>query len=94
MHIQVMALTRLSTEVFLFGKPAETLSTAKLPSKGDVLRLFHLHHLEENEGVNDSVRITVKAVSDIWQRVRTLTQRIDVSAVRSSFGSCSMNTFY
>jgi len=72
-----MAATRSAAEVWLVGKPTEQLSTARLPSKGDVLRRLLFHHLEEHQEVKASVRATTVAVLEVWERARIPTQRID-----------------
>lgn len=72
-----MATTRSAAEVWLVGKPSQTLSTARLPSRGDVLRRLLFHHIEEKQEVKKSIRATIEAVLVIWERGRIPTQRID-----------------
>lgn len=72
-----MTITRSAAEVWLLGKSTETLSTARLPTRGDVLRLLLFHHLEKNTDIKPSIRATAEAVLRIWERGRIPTQRID-----------------
>lgn len=69
--------TRASAEVWLIGKPTESLSSARLPTNGDVLRRFHYHHLEEKQSVKKSVKTTTELVLHIWERARIPTQNQD-----------------
>jgi len=77
LEIDNMATTRSSAEVWLVGKPTQTLSTARLPSRGDVLRRLLFHHIEEKQEVKKSIRATIEAVLVIWERGKIPTQRID-----------------
>lgn len=70
--------TRTSAAVWLIGKPTESLSFARLPTNGDVLKRFHFHHLEGNQNVKQRVKKTVELVLKIWERARIPTQRVDV----------------
>ena len=72
-----MTATRSSAEVWLVGKPTNVLSTARLPSQGDVLRMILYHHLEQHQEIKPSIRSTAEAVVNIWERGRIPTQRID-----------------
>ncbi|KAF0705549.1 Uncharacterized protein FWK35_00037982, partial [Aphis craccivora] len=69
--------TRTSATVWLIGKSTETLSYSRLPSKGDVLKQFHFHHIEKLQTVKKSIRTTVETVLEIWERARIPTRRID-----------------
>ena len=57
-----MATTRSSAVVWLVGKPTQTLSTARLPSRGDVLWRLLFHHIEEKQEVKKSIWATIEAV--------------------------------
>jgi len=69
--------TKTSARVWLIGKSTETLSYSRLPSKGDVLKQFHFHHIEKLQTVKKSIRTTVKSVLEFWERERIPTRRID-----------------
>ncbi|XP_050549011.1 uncharacterized protein LOC126910464 [Daktulosphaira vitifoliae] len=69
--------TRTSATVWLIGKPTETFSFARLPSKEDVLRFFHFHHLEKKQTFKKSIRSTAESVLEVWEKARIPTQRID-----------------
>jgi len=64
--------------VWLVGKPAEKLSTARLPSK-DVPRRLLFHHLEENQEVKMSVGASAAAVLEVWESAKIPTHRIDAA---------------
>lgn len=64
-HIQVMASTRSSAKVF--WKVSKNIFYCEAAIERGCTQIFHFHRLEENECINDSVRISVKAVFDILQ---------------------------
>ncbi|KAG0694546.1 hypothetical protein GWK47_027192 [Chionoecetes opilio] len=60
--------TRKQTEVWLLGHSVPTITGAKLPSRGDVLRRFFYAHKEEKKTVQQSA--AAKEVLDFWTRDR------------------------
>ncbi|KAG0713543.1 hypothetical protein GWK47_016000 [Chionoecetes opilio] len=63
--------TRKQTEVWLLGHSVPTTITgAKLPSRGDVLRRFFYAHKEEKKTVQQSAAEAAKEVLDFWTRAR------------------------
>lgn len=68
---------RSSPGTWLIGNQIERFSPARLPSKGDVLKLFNFYHLGEKRTERISIRETANAVIEIWERARLPTQRID-----------------
>ncbi|KAG0713118.1 hypothetical protein GWK47_016870 [Chionoecetes opilio] len=62
--------TRKQTEVWLLGHSVPTITGAKLPSRGDVLRLFFYAHKEERKTVQQSAAEAAKEVLDFWTRAR------------------------
>lgn len=69
--------TRSSSEVWLIGKPTESLSKARLPSKGDILQRLIFHHINNKLGLKKGIRATVEDVLEIWGMAKIPTQRID-----------------
>ncbi|KAG0728473.1 hypothetical protein GWK47_032385 [Chionoecetes opilio] len=67
--VQVMT-TRKQTEVWLLGHSVPTITGAKLPSRGDVLRQFFYAHKEEKKTVQQSAAEAAKDVLDFWTRAR------------------------
>ncbi|KAG0725940.1 Ras-related protein Rab-21 [Chionoecetes opilio] len=67
--LQVMT-TRKQTEVWLLGHSVPTITGAKLPSRGDVLRRFFYAHKEEKKTVQQSAAEAAKEVLDFWTRAR------------------------
>ncbi|KAG0715885.1 hypothetical protein GWK47_010896 [Chionoecetes opilio] len=65
--------TRKQTEVWLLGHSVPTITGAKLPSRGDVLRRFFYAHKEEKKTVQQSAAEAAKEVLDFWTRARILT---------------------
>ncbi|KAG0728230.1 hypothetical protein GWK47_032935 [Chionoecetes opilio] len=62
--------TRKQTEVWLLGHSVPTITGAKLPSRGDVLRRFFYAHKEEKKTVQQSAAEAAKEVLDFWTRAR------------------------
>ncbi|KAG0711038.1 hypothetical protein GWK47_021527 [Chionoecetes opilio] len=62
--------TRKQTEVGLLGHSVPTITGAKLPSRGDVLRQFFYAHKEEKKTVQQSAAEAAKEVLDFWTRAR------------------------
>lgn len=69
--------TRSSAAVWLVGKGTKLLSSSRLSTNGDVLRCLLFHHQEEHLNVNESIRLTIIELMEIWQKARIPTQRID-----------------
>ncbi|KAG0693144.1 hypothetical protein GWK47_014247 [Chionoecetes opilio] len=61
--------TRKQTEVWLLGHSVPTITGAKLPSRGDVLRRFFYAHKEEKTE-QQSAAEAAKEVLDFWTRAR------------------------
>ena len=65
-----MATLRKDDELYLLGHKKESLTGCKLPSNGDVLRVY-LHRMEQKGTVkHDAAVHTVKEVSDFWEKAR------------------------
>lgn len=65
-----MATLRTQDEVYLLGRKKQCLSGCKLPSNGDVLRVY-LHRMSEKGMVkHDAAVQTVKEIEDFWQKAR------------------------
>ncbi|KAG0721650.1 hypothetical protein GWK47_046059 [Chionoecetes opilio] len=62
--------TRKQTEVWLLGHSVPTITGAKLPSRGDVLRRFFYAHKEEKKTVQQSAAEAAKEVLDFRTRAR------------------------
>ncbi|KAG0710737.1 hypothetical protein GWK47_022207 [Chionoecetes opilio] len=62
--------TRKQTEVWLLDHSVPTITGAKLPSRGDVLRQFFYAHKEEKKTVQQSAAEAAKEVLDFWTRAR------------------------
>ncbi|KAG0699285.1 hypothetical protein GWK47_025831 [Chionoecetes opilio] len=62
--------TRKQTEVWLLGHSVPNITGSKLPSRGDVLRLFFYAHKEEKKTVQQSAAEAAKEVLDFWTRAR------------------------
>ncbi|KAG0694931.1 hypothetical protein GWK47_027091 [Chionoecetes opilio] len=62
--------TKKQTEVWLLGHSVPTITGAKLPSRGDVLRRFFYAHKEEKKTVQQSAAEAAKEVLDFWTRAR------------------------
>ncbi|KAG0693132.1 hypothetical protein GWK47_027642 [Chionoecetes opilio] len=62
--------TRKQTEVWLLGHSVPTITGAKLPSHGDVLRRFFYAHKEEKKTVQQIAAEAAKEVLDFWTRAR------------------------
>ncbi|KAG0720181.1 hypothetical protein GWK47_048986 [Chionoecetes opilio] len=62
--------TRKQTEVWLLGHSVPTITGAKLPSRGDVLRRFFYAHKEEKKTVQQSAAEAAKEVLDFWTQAR------------------------
>ncbi|KAG0730526.1 WD repeat-containing protein 46 [Chionoecetes opilio] len=67
--VEVMT-TRKQIEVWLLGHSVPTITGAKLPSRGDVLRRFFYAHKEEKKTVQQSAAEAAKEVLDFWTRAR------------------------
>ena len=63
--------------IWLIGKPTANLCCSRLPSKGEVLSNFLFHHMEEKLPVNKSLKMTITAVIEYWNKARIPTQRAD-----------------
>ena len=72
-----MAVTRRNAEVWLLGKGSEELSSARLASNGDALRLLMYYHVDGRCSVKQSAYHAVEKMLEIWQRARIPCQRID-----------------
>ena len=68
---------RSSASVWLIGKPTADLCCSRLPSKGEVLCKFLFHHTEEKLPVNKSLKMTITAVLEFWNKAGIPTQRAD-----------------
>ena len=70
-------VTRSSTAYFLIGHPEETFGGARLPSKGEVLRVFMFSHLIDKKVVRESARVTADKLLLFWQKSGIPTIRVD-----------------
>ncbi|KAG0723159.1 hypothetical protein GWK47_043175 [Chionoecetes opilio] len=62
--------TRKQTEVWLLGHSVPTITGAKLPSRGDILRRFFYAHKEEKKTVQQNAAEAAKEVLDFWTQAR------------------------
>jgi len=68
--------TRSKTDVYLLGSTKEALLGTKLPSIGDVLRVY-LHHLKTENVKHAAAVLTLNEVQTFWERARIPMRRID-----------------
>nr|XP_053636720.1 uncharacterized protein LOC128691831 [Cherax quadricarinatus] len=73
--------TQSASEWWLIGCPLEFFSTARLPTRGDILRVSQFFHLKQNLPFPKSFKKSCEACCAIWMRARIPTQRLD-SCVR------------
>ena len=65
-----MATLRKQDDIYLLGNKKESLSGCKLPSNGDVLRVY-LHHMGEKGMVKHEAAVqTMKEVEKFWEKAR------------------------
>ena len=69
--------TRNKTELFLLGQPITNLVGAKLPSKGEVLRLFYHLHLHKCHTIRQAAASVVDQVTAFWDKARIPMRRKD-----------------
>lgn len=68
--------TRSKTEVYLLGTSIEALCGSKLPSIGDVLRLY-IHKLKSARSKHEAAVTVITEVQLFWQKARIPMRRID-----------------
>ena len=68
--------TRSKTEVYLLGSTIDVLSGSKLPSTGDVLRLY-VHKLKSASTKHEAAATVIKEVQLFWERARIPMRRAD-----------------
>ena len=69
--------TRRHSEVYLLGQPACELSKIRLPSNGEVMRLFLHLHLTLGQQQRQAAASIVEKVLKIWDKARVPTCRKD-----------------
>jgi hypothetical protein len=68
--------TRSRTEVYLLGTSIDALTGSKLPSIGDVLRLY-VHKLKSTKTKHEAAVAVIMEVQLFWQKARIPMRRID-----------------
>lgn len=71
------ANTRGATKAWLIGQPQKDITTARLPSKRQVLQKFLFHHQTEKQTVAQAIKMTIPAVLEYWEKARVPAQRVD-----------------
>ena len=71
--------TRSKTAIYLVGSTKDALTGSKLPSIGDVLRLY-LHRVKTSNTKHESAISTIKEVQAYWGKARIPMRRIDHAA--------------
>ena len=71
---EMAKLTRKKTEIWLIGGTEDHFSCAKLPSRGEVLKVLFDFHIQKEHSLNDSVKETVTMILQIWERARIPTR--------------------
>jgi hypothetical protein len=69
-------ITRSRTEVYLLGTSIDALTGSKLPSIGDVLRLY-IHKLKSARTKHEAAVAVIMEVQLFWQKARIPMRRID-----------------
>lgn len=62
---------------YLMSKSEETIRGSKLPSKGQVLRVFLHQHIDNKKDLRESAEVIYKEVQNFWERARIPTKRKD-----------------
>ena len=68
--------TRSKTDIYLLGCDIENLSGSKLPSIGDVLRLY-VHKLKSARTKHDAAATVIKDVQFFWEKAGIPMRRVD-----------------
>lgn len=71
-----MVSTRSKTDVYLLGSTVEALRGSKLPSIGDVVRLY-IHKLKSCKTKHDAAVTVIKQVQLFWEKARIPMRRSD-----------------
>lgn len=64
----VSAVTRNKTNIWLIGQLLPKLKQSKLPSIGEVLRLFFYYKTEEKRTIRDSATVAACEVMNLWEK--------------------------
>ena len=71
---EMAKLTRKKAKIWLMGSTEDHFGYAKLPTRGEVLKVLFNFHTLRNQSLDDSVKETVVMVLPIWERVRIQTR--------------------
>ena len=72
--------TRKNSVIWLIGNSIDHLSNAKLPTRGEALKVLFDFHIVKKKSLNESVKETVAMILPIWERARIPTRtKIHVS---------------
>jgi len=64
---EMAKLTRKKADIWLMGSTEDHFGYAKLPTRGEVLRVWFDFHTLRNQSLDDSVKETVAMVLSIWK---------------------------
>ena len=65
---EMAKLTRKKADIWLMGSTEDHFGYAKLPTRGEVLRVWFDFHTLRNQSLDDSVKETVAMVFSIWKQ--------------------------
>ena len=71
---EMAKLTRKKAEIWLIGSTEDHFGYAKLPTRGEVLKVLFNFHTLRNQSLDDSVKEAEATVLPIWERARFLTR--------------------